>query len=189
MHRLCFTPNSPLPKSMVALPLIVCSVEYSRRYSSVSSLSFLPAGSCSEFTVSEVVLLLKSTVAQHPALHCRGKKESRALLYSTAGNRLPCVHCPSFFHTSCFEPVLEGGHVAVFQQVLSLLHTALCAFGGWIPVGLAADVSPFCTISFDVLVTLKMLQSSSKSRRPWGHISRGNITPSSYKIPLQRKVF
>lgn len=76
MHRLPLTPNAPIPKSMVVLALIVSSVDYSRIYSSVSSLSFLPAGSCSEFPVSEVVLPLKSIVAQHPALHCKAKKES-----------------------------------------------------------------------------------------------------------------
>lgn len=110
-------------------------------------------------SLSEVVLLLKSMVAEHPASHCRGRKES-------SREQPALCSLPSFFHTRCSEPVLEGGQGAVFQQVLSLLHTALCAFGGWIPLGLATDVSPFCTISFDVLVTLKMLQSSSKCRRP-----------------------
>lgn len=160
--------------------------------SSFSALvSFLPTSSCSVFTVPEVLLPLQSTVTQHPVLHCRDKKKEKqlAVLYSTAGNSLTCVHCPSFFHTSCFKPVLEGGHAAVFQQVpLPLLHMVLSAFGGWMPLGLATDVSPFCTISFNVSVTLKKLQSSSKCRRQWGHISRGNITPSSCKDVFPKEI-
>lgn len=56
------------------------------------------------------------------------------------------------------------------------------------PLGHATDVSPFCTISFNVSATLKKLQSSSKCRSQGGHIARGNITPSSCKDVFPKEI-
>lgn len=135
---------------------------------------------------------LKSSSSWSPWRH--------SILLFTAGVRRTAASCapqpsreqaglcslPILFHTSCFRPVPEGGHVAVFQQVLSLLHTGCWRLN---PFGTCYRCKSLLHHLFQCLVTLKMLQSSSKCRRPWGHISRETITSSSYKIPLQRKLF
>lgn len=71
---------------------------------------FLTTSSCSEFTVPEVFHPLQPRATQHPVLHCKTKMKQKmvAVLYSTTRNSLTCVHCPSFFHTSCFQASARG---------------------------------------------------------------------------------